>query len=71
MESQFYMSRSTSCLCKCCSFLFFSSAISYWLKALGIYAVGFWIRADFLYEIRWQEGHLICKIQINQGHKHP
>ena len=42
--------------------IFASSAILCWWKTLSICAEGFCIRADLLHEVRWSEGHPICKI---------
>ena len=33
-------------------------------KVLGICAEGFWIRANFLFGVRWLEGHRTCKINL-------
>ena len=38
------------------------SAILCYLKTLGIYTEGIWIRTDLLYEVSWLEGHPMCKI---------
>ena len=38
------------------TFLFLFSASLYQLKALSVCADGFWIRTNFVYEVRWQEG---------------
>ena len=34
------------------------------MKCFRSFAEGFWSRADFLHEIRWKEGHPICKISL-------
>ena len=39
-------------------------AVPCWLKALGICAEGFWIRADLLYEVWWLEGRLVGTISL-------
>ena len=41
--------------------IFCLSAIPCWLKVLGISDEGFWIRADFLHQVRKNKGHPICK----------
>ena len=38
------------------------------LKALDVCAEGFWIRDNFFYEVRWLEGHRICKISLVNLH---
>ena len=44
------------------------AAVSCWLKALGICAEGLWIRAEFLYNIRWQEEHPTHKLSLVHLH---
>ena len=43
---------------------FVLSAIPCLFKSLGICIEGFWMRADFLNEARWLEGHPIYKISL-------
>ena len=41
-----------------------SMLIPCWWKASVICTEGFWIKVDFLHEVIWKEGHLICKISL-------
>ena len=47
---------------------FSPSSYIIWLKDSGVCADSFWFKVDYLYKIRWKEGHPTCKIRLVNLH---